>query len=112
MRLFQRLAKYPELRPAGSDAAQWYDAHADRPVGRLGTMYAGLLALSKTGTAQQEDLDAARAACETLNEAIAAIDEAIAAAMATDEDYAALLDRRAELSAEWTAANAAHEALI
>ncbi len=112
LHLYNYLSEHPQLRPEGSDAAQWYAAMQGTTVGILGDVYQGILSLSRYTAEEREALDEALAAQQAAAEAVADKDGEIAASYDNLAALEALLDERQELDAALGEAIAAHQALV
>jgi hypothetical protein len=59
VRLFDRLTTNPELRPVGSEDDTWYTAQQNTSVGKLSTVYQGIIGLSTYSPTEQNLLSIA-----------------------------------------------------
>ncbi len=97
VRLYRKLAENPLLRPTGSEAADWY-AHQDNSVGRLGSVYHGLLSLSNYSATDQNSLDLAATTMQGAAQAVANKDEQIANALSNPAAMNQYLTEREQLN--------------
>lgn len=75
LRLFSRLNKYPELKPVGSLEDAWYSAVQYTSISGLGTIYEGILKLSRYSEQEQDELDAVVETFQAAADALAAQDD-------------------------------------
>jgi hypothetical protein len=112
LRLYGRLSEHPELRPSGSTEANWYAAQQSTTVGSLGTVYQGILSLSRYSAQEQSDLENAAAAQQSAAQAVTDKDGQIAANLDNPTVLEQLFTDRQQLEVVLANAITAHQNLL
>ncbi len=112
IRLYSRLSEYSELRPVASAEANWYAAQQNTTVGSLGTVYQGILSLSRYSAQEQADLNDAADAQQSAAQAVTDKDGQIASNLDNPAVMVQLIAERQQLEVPLAAAIEANQSVL